>query len=160
MHRVCFFVTACVFAGCLWPGVSYAQLTVTPTRHMDFGELIIKDFNVVAQFVLHENTGITTGDANTIVLALGQNASFDVSGGPGNTAYTVTIDATTSPTLGGGGGGPSFTLDQFQTNPAVLQTDGFGNDTFTMGCRATTSGGGTVYTDGGYSGDYDFTVQF
>ena len=137
-------------------GPARAQLTVTPTQGMDFGSFVIRDFNVVSQLVVHELTGVVTADANTILLGGGQNGQFSLTGGPASSAFTVTLDATVPPVRGGS----SFTLDQFLVAPAVLQTDRAGADTFSIGMRASSAGGGTVYSDGLYTGSYDFTVQF
>lgn len=138
------------------PGKSWAALSVVSTQSMSFGSFVIRSFASIARLTVHQATGVVTGDANVVLLSGGQNAQFSLTGGPLNTAFTVTLDATVSPMRIGS----SFVLDQFSVAPAVLQTNGAGDDTFSIGFRATSAGGGLVYTDGVYNGNYDFTVQF
>ena len=154
--RLLFSFSICCLALFFFSVECAAQLMVIPTQGMDYGSFVIRDFNLVSRLIVDEATGVVTAGANTIPLIGGQNGQFALTGGPTNTAFTVTLDATVPPILGGA----SFAMDRFRVAPVTLQTDGIGDDTFSIGMRATSSGGGTVYTDGGYSGTYDFTVQF
>jgi hypothetical protein len=131
-----------------------AQLTVTENRTLDFGTIVTRNLASVAEVTV-SHTGVTTGNANAIVLEQGQSAEYIVEGGPASTVFTVTIDSDTDVSQGG----TTFTLDNFTTSPG-LQTNGAGEATFQMGARASSLGGGVPYPDGNYSGTYDFTVDF
>lgn len=139
------------------PVPSYAQLTITETQAIQFGTHVFKDPTKVSRVTINASTGATTADVDTIILIPGQRAEYSLTGGPPNTLYTITVDGDTDMSLGGN---PIITLDNFVFKPNTLQTNGAGNDTFRMGARARSLGGGNVYGDGTYNGTYDFTVQF
>ena len=140
----------------LWSTPSRAQLTITTTQNIMFGTHVFKDPSKVSRVTITPS-GNTTADVDTIILIPGQRAEFTLTGGPASTAYTITLDANTSLSLGGN---PVINLDNFKFRPNTLQTNGAGVDTFRMGARARSLGGGNVYGDGLYAGTYDFTVQF
>lgn len=143
----------------LLPHTAQAQLTITPLQELNFGEFITRNPMTLVSRVTVSPNGNTTSNANTIILVPGQNAEFELTGGPANTAFNVTIDVIDPPGYGGVAGTPVFRLDNFQVRPNTLQTNGAGVDTFRIGARLRTITGNS-YPDGTYIGQYEFTVEF
>lgn len=162
MRKLTFLMAVFVIAAGVFlfhPKPANAQLTITTIKDLDFGRFVLTSPTTNVGRVRISPNGVTSTNAFAITIDPGDNAEFQVTGGPANTAYTVTIDSITVPGLGGAGGSPDFRLDQFRVRPTTLQTNGAGEDTFRVGARLRTNTT-TFYNNGTYSGSYDFTVQF
>lgn len=130
--------------------------TLTEDQVLSFGTFALKNNSAAHAFIVHRD-GSTTADPEYIEILPAQEAIFSVTGCPPNTNVTINID-NASMTLGGGGAGEAFTVDTY-TLPPVTQTDGAGNLTFDVGATMTSSGTGTMYTDGGHSDQFDVTIM-
>lgn len=130
--------------------------TLTEDQVLSFGTFALKNNNAAHAFIVHRD-GSTTADAAYIEILPAQEAIFSITGCPPNTNVTINID-NASMTLGGGGAGEAFTVDTY-TLPPATQTDGAGDLTFDVGATMTSSGTGTMYTDGGHSDQFDVTIM-
>ncbi len=82
---------------------------------------------------------------------------YSVTGAPPNAAYTITLPMSVNVM---GPGGVSFILDNFEVSPSLHTTNASGEDTFYIGARLQTQGGGQVYQDGNYDGAVTVTLAF
>jgi hypothetical protein len=96
-----------------------------------------------------------------------QRGQYDFIDLPPNVTFYVGVSVPNPPVSGGlildnsSGltfGGGVFTLENFTAND--LTTDGNGDGTLYIGATLKTSGNGTMYSDGVYSGTYDLTLYF
>lgn len=101
--------------------------------------------------------GSYTYNSNVYIHVPPTRGEYTVTGGPPNTSFTVMLTPTSLPLPGPGG---PFTLDNLTVEPALLVTDGAGDDTFYIIGRLQTLGGGTPYGDGTYTSSFLVTVNF
>ena len=153
--RFLLILALCVF----FASPAKAQLTVTFNQPLEFGTAITHRPNNVGTITVGAD-GTFSNNANILVISLGQRARFDITGAPASTSYTITIDSFTDVNRIGGGTTGNFTVDNFTTFPTVLESNGSGEDTFYLGARLSTNGGGQNYLDGTYEGTYDLTIDF
>lgn len=132
-----------------------AQVDITTTVPLSFGRIAIYDYNTVGRITVLTN-GFYTANANIAVHDVPQRGEYHITGGPANSAYTVSLPP--SATLTGPGG--TFLLDNFVVTPGVLITDAAGEDDFYISARLQTQGGGVNYGDGAYNSTFIVTVAF
>ncbi len=149
------FATGLLFFFFFLCGTAQAQ-TITETQQLDFGTIVVLDINNVSQVTVNSN-GSSSNNGFTYIVDVPQRGEYDITGGPANSAYTLTFPP--SITLIGPCGG--FTIDNFETVASgALMTDGVGYDTFFLGARARSAGTGVGYPDGNYANTLDITVVF
>lgn len=150
------FLAFILFAGCfLLAPPCQAQVTITPVTDLSFGVIAIRDYSAVGRVTINSG-GSFSYNSNVWLHENPQRGEYRVEGGPVNTIYTVTLPP--NATLTGPGG--SFILDNFAVEPAVLITNGSGEDTFYIIGRLQTQGGGVSYGDGDYDTTFTVTVNF
>ena len=139
-------------------GVSpvYAQ-SLTVLQPLSFGKIVMLDFNAVTTITINAQNGNFTNDANTLIIDPPQRGEFLISS-PANTGDNYTVTIPSSLTLSGPGG--TFLLDNLVIKPNNLKTDNAGDDTFFIGGRLTSQGGGVNYGDGQYSQGFTVIVAF
>lgn len=157
MFPVCFrlriFTPLILSAMVLMTPLSASAVTVVSETSMDFGTFVVKNNNSVAAFNLTK-TSSYTADPEFIVVSDPTAGSMDLSGFPTNTSISITFDPTT---LSGAGG--VFSISNFDvTSPRDSGAGGL--ISFTYGARLSTSGTGTPYSDGSYSGTLNVIVSY
>ena len=142
---------------CVLANTDASADTVNQTQHLDFGSFVLKRNNAVYQLKVQKN-GAVTSASSFIVITTPVPAMWELTDYPPNTLLTVSIpDAILS--VGGAGTGNVFNLTDF-TPTANLTTDGAGAATLRFGASLYTSGSGTMYADGSYSGDVSVTISY
>lgn len=129
--------------------------TVVETQPLSFGKIAIQSGAAVARITITTAGGYTT-NGRIYVIDPPTRGEYDLTGGPPNSPYTITLPASVNLT---GPGGP-FTLDNLVVRPTTLQTNASGDDSFRITGRLRTLGGGTPYGDGAYSGTVTITINF
>lgn len=132
-----------------------AQVVVTETQPLSFGVLTFVSFNDTLSVDILDNGGFNS-NANAIVLTPPTRGEFALTGGPANTAYTITFP----PSFTISGPGADFTIDNIRTQPAVLVTNSLGEDDFSIAARITSLGGGQIYNNGAYNNTFDIVIAF
>ena len=132
-----------------------AQTTISTVTPLDFGVIVLRDWSSVGRVTINSG-GSFTYNSNVYLHEDPERGEYRIEGGPINTIYTVTLPP--SVTLAGPGG--NFTLDNFGVEPAVLITDGSGEDTFYIIGRLQSQGGGISYGDGTYNTTFIVTINF
>jgi hypothetical protein len=152
---ICKFFTIGLFAIFVFFKTAEAQVFITQTQALSFGDFTMTDFSVPATVEIQTDGSVTTS-ANVFINTTPTRAEFSLTSNNFNTVYTVTTPS--SVTLTGPGG--DFTLDNFVVSPATLITSGAGDDDFWLTGRLTSQGGGVNYPSGAYSASFDITVAF
>jgi len=132
-----------------------AQIVVTETQSLSFGTFSFTNFNSVLSISIENGGGFTT-NGNVAVITPPSRGEFSLTGGPPNSAYTITTPA--SFTISGPGG--NFTVDDIRIRPVTLSTDPSGADDYSIAARIRSLGGGTVYNNGTYNNTFDITIAF
>lgn len=145
----------CAFFCLFYSVLTHAQ-TIVENQGLTFGTIILFDFNSVGQITVNSNTGSFNDNGQVYFMTDPQRGVYDVVGGPPNAAYSIILPA--SVTLVGPGG--TFTLDNFNSFPALPVTDPSGDATFYVGARMSSQGGGVNYNDGNYNSNFDITLAF
>ncbi len=130
--------------------------TITKVQDISFGTFVLKN-NTSNHTITISTTGATTFTGDIIMLSLGNNGEYTLTGFPPNTALGITI-GTGLLSINGSGTGETMTFDSNTHNSPV--TDGAGNATLLTGATITTSGSGTMYPDGTYSEQINITVSY
>lgn len=146
---------ALAFAAGLLPFPCLAQ-DITEVTPLSFGDIALTSYNNVARITI---TGAGSVSTNSYVHLITQptRGEYSVTSAPANAAYTVTLPLSVNVQ---GPGGVYFILDNFQVSPALHTTDASGEDTFYIGARLQTQGGGVNYLDGNYDGAVTITLAF
>ncbi len=150
-------LAGCLFlAAALWsPHYAFSQATITEDQALNFGEIVVISTAVVGRVTINPSGGYSS-NSNIYLHSPPQRGEYTLAGGPPLTAYTLMIPPTFDIT---GPGGP-FTVDNIVVEPVTLVTDAAGEDTFTIGARLQTLGGGTPYSDGLYTVNFPITINF
>ncbi len=129
---------------------------VTEIVPLSYGEIALTSYSNVARITI---TGAGSISTNSYVYLISQptRGEYAVTGAPPNSAYTITPPLSVNVQ---GPGGRFFTLDNFEISPALPVTDALGEDTFYMGARLQSQGGGVIYMDGAYDGVVVLTLAF
>lgn len=141
-----------------------AMLSISPAQAQVFSRMQELSFGT---FALRNNTGVhqlritqagvITANSNYARFTDPVRGRYRMQGYPPSTVFTITIPNTTL-SLNGLGAGELFNLDLL--HPATRTANGAGNATFFVGGSLTTSGSGTMYSDGNYQGDMDVTINY
>jgi hypothetical protein len=134
------------------PALAQTITTVTP---LDFGIIALRDYAVVGRVTILPGGGFTY-NANVYLHQNPVRGEYMLQGFDPNSIYSVMLPPAVVLT---GPGGP-FTLDSFVVEPALLITDGAGDDTFYIIGRLLSAGGGILYPDGTYDTTFLVTVVF
>jgi hypothetical protein len=124
---------------------------------LNFGEFAMLDNNSVHTIVVTPGN-IATYDPALIRGIQAQRGEYLLTGLPANEALGITLDNTVDLSHNGLGGGALFTIDTYTTNNP--STNGAGDATLYIGATLSTSGSGSGYIDGPYSGSVDLTINF
>lgn len=139
---------------CLIPFKTMAQVVVTQTQALNFGVFSFVNFNAILSINIQNNG--SNNSNNVVILTPPTRGEFSLTGGPGNSVYTVTTP--TNFTLSGPGG--NFIIDNIRVRPNTLRTDGAGSDDFTIAARLRSLSGGIGYNSGSYNNTFDITIAF
>ncbi len=149
-------LAGCLFlAAAFWPLHKASSQTITEDTPLSFGEIVVISTAVVGRVTINPS-GTYSYNSNIYLHTPPQIGEYSISGGPPNSAYTITLPANFNIT---GPGGP-FVVDNLEYRPLVLVTDATGADSFTVSGRLQTLGGGTPYGDGVYSVNFPVTINF
>ncbi len=133
-----------------------AALALATVQSLFAGTIVMLDVNVQSIITINSNDTGYSSNANTFFVDVPLRGEYAITGAPINAAYTITFPASTIIT----GPGGTFTADTFTSFPAILITNGVGEDTFYMGTTVTSLGDGTTYPDGSYSDTFNITFNF
>lgn len=150
-----FYALSLLLTGLISASPSRAQ-DITEITPLSYGEIALTSYGNVARITI---TGSGSVNTNAYVYLISQPArgEYTVTGAPPNSAYTITTPPSADIQ---GPGGRYFTLDNFDISPALHVTNAAGEDTFYMGARLQSQGGGVVYMDGVYDGVVTLTLAF
>jgi hypothetical protein len=130
---------------------AYAQ-TITRVQPLSFGTFALKN-NSAVHTLRVSRTNVVTSDPAFIVIVAPTRGEYNLAGFPASTAFTVSIPDESF------GAGATFTLDQF--TPGVgLSFDSAGEANLRFGATLSTSGSGTMYTEGANDGTIDITINY
>lgn len=146
---------ALAFTAGLLPFPCLAQ-DVTEVTPLSFGDIALTSYSNVARITI---TGAGSVSTNSYVYLITQpsRGEYSVTSAPANSAYTVTLPLSVNVQ---GPGGVYFILDNFEVSPSLHVTNPSGEDTFYIGARLQTQGGGVNYQDGNYNGAVTVTLAF
>ena len=130
---------------------------MTEQHKLDFGTFALKDNNSPHTIVVTPGNGITY-DPAFVVGVQAQRGVYSLSGLPHNEALGITIDNTVNLSLNGSGSGALLGIGTYTSNNP--STNGSGDATLYIGGTLTTSGSGSLYGNGDYSGSVDLTINF
>ena len=140
----------------LFPSAAHAQIDLVEVTPLYFGQIAIRDYNAVGRVTIN-SSGTYSYNTNVFLHTPPTRGEYLLQAPTNiNTMYTVTFPP--NATLTGPGG--NFILDQFTTAPAILITDGSGEDTLFISGRLQTQGGGISYGDGTYDDIFTVTINF
>jgi hypothetical protein len=149
-------VISCCSLMCLAHFPAFGQ-DVSITQALSFGSFTVNNNNASHNLVV-QRTGGYSADAGYTVLDNPVPAEWALTSFPSSTLLNVVFDDVTNITKLGGGG-EYFSMTSFTPTPS-LSTDGLGAATLRFGATLVTSGTGTNYTDGTYTGTYDVTINY
>ncbi len=129
---------------------------ITEISPLTYGEIALTSYSNVARITILGSGAVST-NAYVYLLSPAERGEYRVTGAPANSAYTVSVPLTVDLI---GPGGHYFRLDNFQISPALHVTNASGEDTFYIGARMQSQGGGVVYSDGNYNGVVTITLAF
>lgn len=150
---ILFFV---VMIGLIAAGETAQAQTITRVQALSFGTFALKN-NAAAHTLRVSRTNVVTADSAFAIFTDPVRGEYALTGFPSSTPFTVSIPDT-SLSLGGGGGA-AFDLILF-TPGSGLTTDGAGAADLRFGATLQTSGMGSMYSDGNYSGTIDITINY
>lgn len=131
--------------------------TITRVDAMDFGTFALKN-NASQHNMSVSRTNIVTADSAYVRIIDPTRGEYALTDFPISTVLTFSIPDTTM-SLNGSGVGEIFSLENFTPPPSVT-TNGSGAATLLFGATLRTSGSGSMYPDGNYSGLVDITVNY
>ena len=140
---------------CAAPSASHAQ-DITEITPLSYGEIAITSYSNVARVSISGSGSVST-NAYVYLHSTPQRGEYQVTGAPPSAAYTVNLPPSVDLI---GPGGRYFRLDNFEISPALHVTNASGEDTFYIGARMQSQGGGVVYSDGAYNGVINIILAF
>jgi hypothetical protein len=148
-----FILVATFFLYLITPPAHAAYITI---QALDLGSWFIPNNSGV--YTITINTDGTSSHSPELTKVKGPTKGiYDIGDLPvSTTILSIDVAQNTPMTFGGS----TFTLGSFQTSTNAPATDGAGRVTLTLGLTASTSGNGTPYPDGTYSGLVDVTINF
>ncbi len=123
---------------------------------LTFGEIALTSYSNVARITILGSGAVST-NSYVYLLSPAARGEYRVTGAPASSAYTVSLPLSVDLI---GPGGHYFRLDNFDISPARHVTNASGEDTFYIGARMQSQGGGVVYSDGDYDGVVTITLAF
>jgi hypothetical protein len=137
------------------PLTSFAD--VTEIEAINFGQFTITDNQLVHTLTI-EPDGSIVADPVFFVIDNGKQGEYSVTGFPNNTVLIITFGSTNLVSTSN----PShyFTLSNFQTSPATVETDAGGAATFTLGGDLKTSANGINYISSPYTATLTISVNY
>ena len=130
--------------------------TITQIQQISFGTFVLNDFSNVGEITIDDD-GTFSNNAYIYIITDPQRGEYFTSSQPASTAYTISVTPT-STTINRLGN--YLTIDNWTTGPATLVTNGSGEDTFYIGARMTSRGGGITYADGLYTRTFNITLNW
>lgn len=127
--------------------------TITPVQELSFGTFALKN-NSSRHLLRVARTGGVTSDSEFIVMTAPTPGEYTLSGFTPSTSVTVSIPDTVI-TVGGG----YFDVESFTPTPGLV-TDASGNATLRFGASLYSSGIGSNYSDGTFTGNINITVNY
>lgn len=124
----------------------------------DFGTLVILNNSAPFTYRVDSDNNTTYNPSAFLPLSPPNRASINVSNGPPNTAFSVSVSA--APVLLNGAGPQFFTVTNVVTNPVTPFTNGSGSLNVRFDSTLRTSGDGTPYPNGNYTGNILITVDY
>lgn len=131
-----------------------AQVTSNEVSVLHFGTFIVKQNSTVSNLTV-SRTGVVTAGSAFIILSPPNRGTWFISGLPPST----TMNFSFTPATLSGPGGQTFTVSSF-TPLTPLNTNPAGETAAIFGATLSTSGSGTPYTDGSYTGSYDLIITY
>jgi len=146
------FVVLCVVC---WSELVFAQVTITPTRNLSFGEALFFDNNAVRTIEISVfNTFTADSEYNFVTDPV--SGVYTLNGASAFDNISVSATVTGQPTLGP----QTFTIDNLVID-APAQTDGTGQAVINLGGRLRSSGNGTTYSFSQvFTGTIELEVSF
>lgn len=126
-----------------------ARAHVTQVQQLNFGKWAITDNDSTHAITVDTNGNVSTSSNALVMIESPQPGIYTITGLPAFTAIGSVNVTMTQPMRAGGG--PDFTMDDFQT--VIPDTNSSGETTLTLGATASTSGTDQSYEDNTYSGD-------
>ncbi len=163
-------ISGCAALVILWMSMSASAQEMTEVERLSFGTFAVAD-NSMPQTLMVTPDNDTLADTGIAIGQGGQRGVYDFTGLPPNVSFFIDVDVPNPPSDGGivfddeanltFGGGEQFTVTDFTIGDAgVMQTDGAGNATMTLGATLRTSGNGARYTGGNYNGQVLFVLYY
>lgn len=154
MKSVFFTIFALFFA---FASIANAQ-TITILEEFDYGSIMVLNNSSPRNFTISPTGNLNYNASHFAVISAGNRARFRITGGPPNSAFSVTVSATQ---LLQNGVGPQY-MDIINpvVRPTTLATNGSGVDVFRIGTTIRTSGDGAQYTGDPLTGSVMVTVNF
>lgn len=135
---------------------SFSQ-TIIQNRSFNYGLITINDNSSAHSMTIATNGTITNNPVHITIFQDGETALFSVSGFDASTQYSISIPDTT---ISYNGTGPQyFDIVSMTISPAIFITDPSGEGSFTVGSTFRTSGNGTGYPQGSYTGNVLVTIN-
>lgn len=153
-HKKLLLVLVSGVAVLLNTATSTAQ-TLVVDQALSFGKFAISSSPETATIVIAPD-GSYTSNSGVYLFNEPQIGEYTLLEAQPNTNYTVSLP--TSTTLSGSG--RSFILDQLNTVPETITTDGNGMATFTLHGRLRSAGGNAGYRDGQYNNNITIVFNF
>lgn len=131
--------------------------TLIENRPFDYGLVTINSNAGAYSMTVATNGTITTNPTYITVFQDGVPARFTITGLEASTAYSINIPDTTM--LYDGSGPQFFDVINMTISPSSFVTDSNGDGTFLVGSTLRTSGNGSGYPQGTYTGSVLVTVN-
>lgn len=134
--------------------------TFDTLNDFEYGEIVVLKNDAQYDYTVgpQNSSPITFNPTEFTVLTGATRARFRLLNGPGNTALSVVVSATN--VLKDGVGPEMFEITDLEIRPNNPQTNGAGRRVIRIGSTLRTSGDGTFYYAGNYSGVVDVTVSW
>ncbi len=156
--KACLIIILAVF---LIISTSTAKAQVFQTLNdFNYGEIIVLKNDAQYDYTVGpQNSSPLTFDPSQFTVLTGAvRARFRLTGAPGNTALNISVSATD--VLKDGVGPEMFEITDLEIRPNNPQTNGAGRRVIRIGSTLRTSGDGTFYYGGSYTGMVDVTVSW
>ena len=139
-------------------------------EQLSFGTFAVAD-NTMPRALVITTDNDTLPDTGIVMGEDGQRGVYEFTGLPANVSFFIGVNMPNPPTDGGIvfddtaavtlGGAEPFTVSDFTVGDGgMIQTDGGGNATMTLGATLRTSGNGAQYIGGTYQGQASFTLYY
>ena len=131
--------------------------TIIQNRPFNYGLITVNDNSSVRTMTIATNGTITNNPVHITIFQDGETARFSVTGFDASTQYSISIPDTT---ISYNGTGPQyFDIVGMTIAPSVFITDTNGEGSFTVGSTFRTSGNGSGYPQGSYTGNVLVTIN-